>query len=118
LLIVPLQAVPNQTVAVTLASQSCQINVYEKTRYTGFTNLGVWNSYTIMFMDLYVNNVLIVGGVIARNGVQIVRDAYFGFTGDFMFVDTQGTSDPTSSELGSRYQLFYLEASDIVIASD
>lgn len=99
MLVVPLQSIPNQMVTVTLANQICQVNVYQLE--------------TGLFMDLYVGNVLIVAGVICENINRIVRDAYLGFIGDFIFMDTQGTSDPIYTGLGERWPLLYLEASDL-----
>jgi len=43
----------------------------------------------------------------------LVNDVYLGFSGDLEFVDTQGTDDPTFDGLGTRYQLVYLEPSDL-----
>lgn len=97
--VVPLQPVPNQTTQIVLASQSCQINVYQ--------------APAAIFMDLLVNDAPVVEGVICQNLNRIVRDLYFGFIGDFVFEDTQpdplnGPSDPSYSGLGSRFQLLYL----------
>lgn len=99
MLIVPLTPVPSQELTVLLANQACQINISQK-------RLG-------MFMNLYVNNSLIIGGVICQNLNRIVRSLYLGFTGDFMFFDTQGTSDPIYTGLGDQYRLIYLEAADL-----
>jgi hypothetical protein len=96
---VPLQATPSQTLTTTLGGQGCQLNVYQKS--------------TGLFMDVIVNNVLIIGGVVCENLNRIVRSAYLGFIGDFVFLDTQGTSDPTYTGLGSRYVLIYLTAADL-----
>lgn len=95
-LIVPLAAVPSQTVTVRLGDQPCALHVYQKS--------------TGVFVDVYVNSALIIGGVAARNGARIVRDAYLGFVGDLAFVDTQGTSDPQYAGLGSRWILAYVDA--------
>lgn len=97
--IIPLQALPNQTVTVNLADQVCQIDVY--TTFYG------------IFVDLYVNGALLIGGVIGLNLNKIVRSAYLGFIGDLTFIDQQGTSDPVYTGLGARYVLAYLEASEI-----
>jgi hypothetical protein len=43
----------------------------------------------------------------------MVRETYLGFIGDLSFTDTQGTSDPVYTGLGSRFVLLYLEASDL-----
>lgn len=68
-----------------------------------------------MFVDLYVSNAPIILGAIAQNLNRIVRSLYLGFIGDFWFADTQGTSDPDYTGLGSRFLLQYLEASDLPI---
>jgi hypothetical protein len=99
MLVVPLQAVPSQAIAVTLAGQACKIAVAQ--RRTG------------MFVDLYVNDAAIITGVIAQNANRIVRDTYLGFIGDLAFFDTLGAQDPDYTGLGTRYVLMYLEASDL-----
>jgi hypothetical protein len=97
--ILPTAAIPSQSMTAALAGQSCRINVYTKS--------------TGLFCDLYVNDNLIVGGVICLNTVLIVRDAYFGFVGDLAFFDLQGSTDPIYSGLGTRYILGYVEASEL-----
>lgn len=96
---IPLQATPSQSLSIVLANQNCQINVYQKT--------------TGVYLDLAISNSPIVDAVICLNRVRMVREKYLGFIGDLAFVDTQGTNDPDYSGLGSRYQLIYLEASDL-----
>lgn len=99
MLVVPLQAIPNQLVATVLANQLVRLNVYQLA--------------TGLFCDVYVSNVLLIGGVICQNINRIVRDTYRGFVGDFIFMDLDGKSDPDYTGLGGRYQLLYLEASDL-----
>jgi hypothetical protein len=102
MLVVPLNPVPAQTLLVLLANQSCRLNVYQKR--------------TGLFVDLYVNNVEIVVGVIAEDANRIVRSAYLGFIGDLAFFDTLGSSDPVYTGLGSQYVLMYLETADLQAA--
>lgn len=97
--VVPLQAVPSQIVSCQLATQSTLIAVYQKS--------------TGMFMNVYVDGVLIIGGVICENLNRIVRSLYLGFTGDFTFVDTQGAEDPSYTGIGTRFFLVYIEASEL-----
>lgn len=92
---VPIQPVPSQTLAVVLNNQSCRINIYTKRQG--------------LFFDLYVANAPIVTGVISLDANRLVRDAYLGFIGDMAFFDTQGSSDPVYTGLGTRYVLLYLE---------
>ena len=97
--LIPINDTYSQSLSVVLSGQNCQINLYQKS--TGF------------YCDVYVNNVLIIGGVICENLNKIVRDVYLGFIGDLMFYDTQGTSDPSSPGLGTRYLFYYLELADL-----
>ena len=97
--IVPLNANPNQTLTIGLSNQACQIDVYQ-------TPFG-------LFLNLYVNDGLIIAGVLCQNLNLLVRGRYLGFQGDLGFYDTQGKSDPEYLGLGSRYQLIYLSPSEI-----
>lgn len=97
--VVPLQAVPSQSLTTTLSGQNTQINVYQK--------------FFGVFVDLYVNNALIIGGCIAQNLNRIVRSVYLGFQGDICFFDTQGSTDPVYTGLGTRYQLIYLTSAEL-----
>jgi hypothetical protein len=92
--VIPLQDIPSQSLNVQLAGQNCNINIYQ-------------NDYGLFF-DVFVNSVLIIGGVVCQDRNRIVRDYYLGFLGDLTFVDLNGTNDPTSPGLGSRYVLCYL----------
>ena len=84
---------------MTLGTQACTINIAQKT--------------TGMFIDLFLNNVLIIGGVLCLDRTYIVRDSYLGFSGDLFFADTQGTSDPYYTDLGTRYLLVYLTSAEL-----
>ena len=99
MLVVPVQALPNQQLQVQLGTQACTIEL-------------VQGAYCL-FMSLYVSGTLIIAGVFCQNLNRIVRDLYLGFIGDLCFVDIQGITDPVFTGLGSRYQLLYLEPSDL-----
>jgi hypothetical protein len=100
--IIPIQPLANQAINVTLAGQNCRINVYQKLYG--------------LFVDLYVDEALIVAGTPALNLNRIVRSTYLGFIGDLIFIDTQGADDPTHTGLGTRFHLAYLEASELIAA--
>jgi hypothetical protein len=100
MLIIPIRDVYAQSVDVTVGGQACTLLLRQKS--TGF------------FCSLYVDGTLIIGGVICQNRNRIVRDAYLGFVGDFVFFDTSGAgADPSSPGLGTRFLLFYLDPADI-----
>jgi hypothetical protein len=100
--IVPLAPVPWQTLAITLANQACRLDVYQ--RGEG------------MFVNLAVNDAVLVGGVAGQNRNRMVRSAYLGFAGDLAFLDTQGGDDPQYTGLGSRWLLFHLSPDDVAAA--
>ena len=97
--VIPLQAVPSQILTVSLGGQACRINIYQK--------------LTGLYCNLYINDVLILGGAICENLNRIVRDAYLGFIGDLAFIDNQGTDDPVYTGFGTRFSFLYLELLDM-----
>ena len=99
MLVIPVQALPNQQLQVQLGSQACTIELAQ-------TDYG-------LFLTLSVGGSLVVASVICENLNRIVRSLYLGFSGDLCFIDTQGTTDPIFTGLGSRYQLLYLAPSDL-----
>lgn len=92
--VVPLQPIANQTLQVQLNGQACTLDVFQ-------TTFG-------LFITVYVGATLIVATVICENVNRIVRSTYLGFSGDLVFLDTQGAEDPNYVGLGSRFQLLYL----------
>ncbi len=67
-----------------------------------------------LFINVEVNNVEIVGLVVCQDLNRIVRDAYLGFVGDLMFYDASGgRANPYYAELGSRFQLLYLNSDEL-----
>lgn len=98
--IIPIQAAPAQSVKANLNGQNCRLLIQQKL-------YGV-------FLDLYVDEALLVGGAICQDRNRIVRSAYLGFSGDLMFQDTMGIDDPTVDGLGSRFQLVYLTPNEVI----
>jgi len=96
---IPVQTIASQTLTVQLGDQPTRLNIYQKS--------------TGLFMDVYVNDGLIIGGVQCENANRIVRSAYLGFVGDLAFIDLHGQDDPQASGLGVRWILIYLEAADL-----
>lgn len=92
---VPITPVPAQIVRVVLADQNCQFFLYQKEQG--------------MFFDANVNGIDISSGILAHDAVALIPQAYSGFKGNLMFVDSHGDSDPEYSGLGDRYSLIYLD---------
>ena len=102
--VIPINDIANQTLSAQIAGQNCSIDIYQKSNG--------------LFLDLYVSNSLIIGGVLCENLNFIVRDDYLGFIGDILFNDTQGNSDPSTPGLGTRYQLCYLAPDEVTEFTD
>jgi len=91
---IPLLSVPAQDLSIRLGQQSCRFRVYQKR--------------TGLYLDIYVNDALLLAGILCRDRVWLVRSPASGFVGDLSFMDTQGQSDPEYSALGSRYELIWV----------
>lgn len=101
--IIPVQAVPSQTVSTIVGGQVVKLEIAQKRSFDFVDTKG-------MYVNVYRNDVLIIGGVICEHANLIVRDTYLGFQGDLMFVDSTGNNtDPVYSDLGSTHFLVYLE---------
>jgi len=98
---IPLQPVPAQVSKVVLGGQNCQINIYQKPQ-------GV-------FVDITADDLEIIVGTIARDIAPLVSREYTGFLGNFLFIDTQGNSDPSYAGFGSRFSLVYLTAEEYAL---
>jgi len=99
MLVVPTQAVPSQSLQTQVANQPTQLNIYQY-------------AYGL-FADILVGGSLLLGGVLCLNACVLLRDQYWGYSGDFCFFDTQGNSDPLYTGLGARWQLLYLAPGDL-----
>lgn len=96
---VPVQSVPNQTLAVTVARQSAQIVLRQMEG--------------ALYFSLTSGGEAIVTTRICRDRQRILLGAgYRPFTGDFAFVDQQGVSDPSYETLGTRFILYYIGADE------
>ena len=97
--IIATSPIASQSFKVVLAGHACAIALYQKS--------------TGMYLDLSINGVSTIGGVLCRDRCLLVRQAYLGFVGDLCFADTQGVTDPVYSQLGTRYLLTYMTPDDV-----
>lgn len=97
---ISLEPEKEQTVNVALNQQQCSIRLIQRE--------------TCIYMDLSVDNVPLMQGVPCWYANKMVRYSYLGFSGDLVFLDKEGSSDPEYSQLGSRFQLFYLTEAELV----
>lgn len=99
---IPIQPVANQTLQTNVDGQNVTINLYAK------------NAQGV-FADVISNGTTLINGVLCLDADPIVPTEYLGFLGNFIFVDTQGNSNPEFSGFGSRFQLVYLTASEYAL---
>ena len=95
---IPLQPVDAQTLTVMLDGKNYRISLTQKPK--------------CLFADITVDGVSVAASVIARDCVQLVPVSYGG---NLIFVDSQGSSDPTFAGIGSRFELIYLTAEEYVL---
>lgn len=111
--VVPLEALPSQSLQIVLAGQNCALDIYTLDGYD-YTDPTLNTPNTNIYLDLAYNGIDVTETQICLNQKRLlINRQYLGFVGDFMFVDTQGTSDPQYKGLGSRYVLLYLTAADL-----
>lgn len=101
MLIIPTAAVASQVLTTQPADQQLTLSIYQTT--------------TGLYLDLAVGSAVtpVLYGMFCRDRVRLVRDTYWGITGDLMWVDLQGASDPSYEGLGTRWVLFWLSADDV-----
>ena len=104
MLTIPLQPLPSQVVRTIVGNQS--------------TTLTIRQLADALYMTIELDGKVILENVICENANRIIRDAYFGFVGDFMFIDNSGdnglpSEDPYFTGLGSQFTLLYLEVADL-----
>ena len=97
---IPLQALRSQSISVELAGQQCTIRLIQRQSF--------------LYMDLTVDGLVVMQGVPCLYANKMVRYSYLGFTGDLVFMDNSGQSQPSYDGLGDRFPLYYMEASDLV----
>lgn len=117
--IVPLTPNPNQTLQIVLAGQNCAIALRTLDGYavTDTADFSQENPYLAFTLDVAGVSITRTQNCLNLKRLLLNRQ-YLGFAGDFMFVDTQpdpttGPADPQWQGLGDRWQLVYLEVSDL-----
>ena len=93
--IIPIEQLPNQTFWIDLNNQLCEIHLYTRFKY--------------MFMDLTVDDEVIIQGQICLNNVNLIQYEHLKFNGQLRFIDTQGSNDPYYTGFSERYMLVYAE---------
>lgn len=126
--VIPVIPAPAQSFTVTLAGQTCKINLYSMTTPGDILNPAIAQDdlvgYPALYMDLLVNGEPVISCRLCRNLIPVLLDSkYYHFIGDFAFVDTYSQAAPLSGDdpvytgLGSQFQMVYLEAADLDVTS-
>lgn len=112
--VVPLAALPSQTLQIVLGGQNCALSIYTGDGYD-YNDPTLQTTNTNIYLDLsYNGGIAVTSTAICLDQKRLlINRQYLGFVGDFMFVDTQGNSDPQFAGLGDRWVLLYLEATDL-----
>lgn len=93
--LIPIQQLPNQTFFITLGEQECEIHIYLRYRY--------------MYLDLKVDDKIIIQGQICLNNTDIIQYKHLNFNGNLRFIDTQGIEDPYYTGFNERWYLVYVQ---------
>lgn len=99
---IPLQNIPSQTFSVVLDDQYCTISIYWKQEY--------------LYLDLWVNDILIRQGAICQNLADVLQGSATGFSGSLHFYDLEGDRRPSYDALDSRYIFIYVPESEEIPA--
>ncbi len=100
--VIPLAAIPSQTLAIILDGQNASISL----RQNGPN----------MYFSLQADGVAVVTSRICRDAQLLLVDAHYrGFLGDFLFVDLQDAEQPFFTGLGTRFVLVFLSDSEVPV---
>ena len=113
--VIPLVGVASQTLSITLGNQPCNIDVFTKHIQVPLeteipTTPPPYGVIDPVFLNLRVNDEPVLGGVLARNNVALVRGFCAAgpvFVGELSFGDTEGNEEPQWPGLGTRWKLYY-----------
>ena len=97
--VIPLNAGAQQSVQVTLSSQSVQLDIQQRTNG--------------LYMNIWLNGTMIIAGLLCQDRTWLVQKSYCGMPGDMIFADQEGETDPDYSGLGSQYVLMYQEGMNV-----
>lgn len=107
---IPIQPVPNQSLTVVVNQINCKINLNTRTKPNYFNlDLDLEEREFVLYFDLEANSSSITRATICENLTPLIKQDYLGFSGNFIFVDLEGDSNPFYEGLGSRFRLLYLE---------
>ena len=96
--VISLSPEPSQKLQVILDDQDVELAVVQRGGH--------------VFADVTLNGVLLVEGALCLDRVPILQPETTEFSGNLIFLDLRGTSDPEWQEYGSRFVLLYYTAEE------
>lgn len=100
---IPLQPIAAQSVKTTIAGRDYTVTIIQKS--------------TGLFFSVVIDEEPIVSYVICRDATMLITD-YKNVAVNFMFVDTQGNSDPHYTGLGTRFVLLQGDVTPAPVNAD
>lgn len=92
---IPVTAAANQSLSAVLDNQACL--------------LGLRTLNGSLYISVSIAGAPVISTRICRDRQRILVNAqYRGMRGELIFIDTQGSSDPAFSGLGTRFLLLYV----------
>ena len=96
--VISLSAVPSQKLQVVLEDQDVELSILQRGEH--------------VYADITGNGVVLRQGALCIDRVPILQPGTTDFSGNLVFVDLWGTSDPQWQEYGSRFVLLYYTAAE------
>lgn len=96
--VISLSAEPSQNLQVILEDQDVELSILQRGGH--------------VYADVTLNGSVIVEGALCIDRVPILQPNTTDFSGNLVFVDLWGTSDPQWQEYGSRFILLYYTAEE------
>ena len=96
--VISLSAVPSQKLQIVLEDQDVELAILQRSDH--------------VYADVTVNGVVLRQGALCIDRVPILQPGTTDFSGNLVFVDLWGTSDPQWQEYGRRFVLLYYTAEE------
>lgn len=96
--VISLSAVPSQKLQVVLEDQDVELSILQRGNN--------------VYADITVNGVVLRQGVLCIDRVPLLQPGTTEFSGNLVFIDLWGTSNPQWQEYESRFVLLYYTAAE------
>ena len=97
--LIPLKPVSNQMATTVLGGQIIRVAVRQLS--------------TGVYLTAWKDDVIVQSSILCVDRVNMMTNNYDSFVGGFVFIDSQGLESPDYTGIGTRWNLFYLESSEL-----